>query len=119
MWSAKACRGAFRDSPTPKMWGVLGHAQRPNQGDALFSTPSLRRRSCITSYLANLGLSKAGLPVPAVFMRPYQQASQLTFSRRQTLRVMAGDSYAECRRSSLVGVTFRASDPVAFNHFSR
>ena len=43
----------------------------------------------------------------------------LTFSRRQTLRVMAGDSYAERRRSFLVGVTFRAPDPVVFNHFSR
>ena len=45
--------------------------------------------------------------------------TSLTFSRRQTLRVMAGDSYAERRRSFLVGVTFRAPDPVAFNHFSR
>ncbi len=43
----------------------------------------------------------------------------LTFSRRQTLRVMARDSYAERCRSFLVGVTFRASDPVAFSHFSR
>jgi hypothetical protein len=43
----------------------------------------------------------------------------LTFSRRQTLRVMAGDSYAERHRSFLVGVTFRASDPVVFCNFSR
>jgi hypothetical protein len=43
----------------------------------------------------------------------------LTSSRRQTLRVMAGDSYAERRRSFLVGVTFRAPDPVVFIHFSR
>src|SRR5262249_43344405 len=32
---------------------------------------------------------------------------------------MAGDSYAERRRSFLVGVTFRAPHPVVFNHFSR
>ena len=45
--------------------------------------------------------------------------NRLTFSRRQTLRVMAGDSYAERRRSFLVGVTFRAPHPVVFIHFSR
>src|SRR5262252_5814137 len=32
---------------------------------------------------------------------------------------MAGDSYAGRRRSFLVGVTFRASHPVVFIHFSR
>src|SRR5262249_41209074 len=54
-----------------------------------------------------------------VFSVVFAANEKLTSSHRQTLRVMAGDSYAERRRSFLVGVTFRASDPVVFNLFSR
>src|SRR5262245_51119532 len=48
------------------------------------------------------------------------QIMQWPFDKQHSiLRVMAGDSYAERRRSFLVGVTFRASHPVVFIHFSR